>query len=223
MSAVARKALLGLAPAFITLILFFAPVWSLRFWQAWLYLLVMAAATVAIFAYLRQKDPQLLERRTRGPGAEKEPSQKVLHLFALLIFAGAIVVSSLDHRFSWSHVPLLVEITGYGLVLLGFLIYFVVFRENTFGGATVEVVSDQKVITTGPYRFVRHPMYTGLLVLLFGTPLALGSWWGLLMVVPMTLVLALRIRYEEQLLTANLPGYAEYCRTHRYRLVPCIW
>jgi protein-S-isoprenylcysteine O-methyltransferase Ste14 len=223
MSAVARKTLLGLAPAFITLTLLFAPAWSLRFWQAWLYLLVMAAASVAIFAYLRQKDPQLLERRTRGPGAEKEPSQKFLHLFALLIFAGAIVVSSLDHRFLWSHVPLLVEIAGCGLVLLGFFIYSVVFRENTFGGATVEVVSGQRVITTGPYGFVRHPMYTGLLVLLFGTPLALGSWLGLLMVVPMTLVLALRIGYEEQFLTENLPGYAEYCRTHRYRLVPCIW
>ena len=103
------------------------------------------------------------------------------------------------------------------------LIYFVVFRENTFAGSNVEVVADQKVITTGPYASVRHPMYSGLLVLLFGTPLALGSWWGLLMVVPMALVIALRIRYEERFLTENLPGYADYCRKLRYRLIPRIW
>jgi protein-S-isoprenylcysteine O-methyltransferase Ste14 len=92
-----------------------------------------------------------------------------------------------------------------------------------FAGATIEVVSDQKVITSGPYASVRHPMYSGLLVVLFGTPLALGSWWGLLMVVPMAVVNALRIRYEERFLTANLHGYVDYCRKLRYRLIPWVW
>ena len=141
----------------------------------------------------------------------------------MLVFSGTLVLSWFDHRSSWSHVPVFVEIAGYALVVFGFLIYFVVFRENTFAGATVEVVSDQKVITTGPYASVRHPMYCGLLVLLFGTPLALGSWWGLLMVVPMALVVAFRIRYEEAFLTENLDGYAEYCRKLRYRVIPFIW
>jgi protein-S-isoprenylcysteine O-methyltransferase Ste14 len=193
------------------------------FWQAWVYLFVTAVASAAIFAYLQRKDPELLRRRTRGPGAEKNASQNLLQLLAILVFSGTLVLSWFDHRSSWSHVPVFVEIAGYALVVVGFLIYFVVFRENTFAGATVEVVSDQKVITTGPYASVRHPMYCGLLVLLFGTPLALGSWWGLLMVVPMALVVVFRIRFEEAFLTENLDGYAEYCRKLRYRLIPFIW
>lgn len=221
--ALARRVLIGFANVAVTIILFFAPAGTLKFWQAWVYVFVMAAASAMIVAYLRQKDPKLLERRARGPGAEKEMSQKLLHLFAILVFAGAVVLSSYDHRFSWSHVPLFVEIAGYALVTLGFCIYFVVFRENTFGGATIEVVSDQRVITTGPYAIVRHPMYSGLLVLLFGTPLALGSWWGLLMLVPMALVVASRIRYEERFLTTNLPGYTDFCRKVRYRVLPLIW
>jgi protein-S-isoprenylcysteine O-methyltransferase Ste14 len=193
------------------------------FWQAWVYLFVTAAASAAIVAYLQRKDPKLLRRRTRALGAEKSASQNLLQLLAILVFSGTLVLSWFDHRSSWSHVPVFVEIAGYALVVLGFVIYFVVFRENTFAGAIVEVVSDQKVITTGPYASVRHPMYCGLLVLLFGTPLALGSWWGLLMVVPMVLVVAFRIRYEEAFLTENLDGYAGYCRKLRYRLIPFIW
>lgn len=193
------------------------------FWQAWVYLCVAAAASAAIMAYLRRNDPTLLRRRTRGPGAEKETSQKLLQLFAMLVLSGTFVLSSFDHYRSWSRVPLVVEIAGYALVLLGFLIYFIVFRENTFAGATVEVVSDQTVITTGPYASVRHPMYSGLLVVLSGTPLALGSWWGLLTLVPMALIIVLRIRFEEKFLTENLPGYADYCRKLRYRLIPFIW
>jgi protein-S-isoprenylcysteine O-methyltransferase Ste14 len=193
------------------------------FWQAWVYLFVMAAGSATIVAYLQRKDPKLLRRRIRGPGAEKEASQNILQFLAILIFSGTVVLSSFDHRFSWSHVPLFVEIAGFAFVVLGFLIYFMVFRENTFAGATVEVASDQKVITTGPYASLRHPMYSGLLVLLFGTPLALGSWWGLLMVVPMALVVGLRVRYEEAFLTENLPGYVDYCRKLRYRLIPFIW
>jgi protein-S-isoprenylcysteine O-methyltransferase Ste14 len=220
---VARKLLLGSAQVAVTVVLIFAPAWTLDFWEAWVYLFVMAAASAAIVLYLRRNDPKLLERRARGPGAEREVNQKLLHLGAILAFAGAIVLSSFDHRFAWSRVPLFVEIAGYVIVLLGFGIYFVVFTENTFGGATIEVVSDQRVITTGPYAIVRHPMYTGLLVLLLGTPLALGSWWGLLMLVPMAVVVASRIRYEEGFLKTNLLGYADFCRNVRYRVVPFIW
>ncbi len=195
---------------------------NLGFWQAWVYLFVMAAASATMVVYLQRKDPTLLRRRTRGLGAEKDASQNVLQVLAMLVLSGTFVLSWCDHRYAWSHVPLIVDIAGFALVVLGFLIYFIVFRENTFAGATVEVVSDQKVITTGPYARVRHPMYSGLLVLLFGTPLALGSWWGLLMVVPMALIIALRIRFEERFLTENLPGYADYCRKLRYRLIPFI-
>jgi protein-S-isoprenylcysteine O-methyltransferase Ste14 len=223
MKAAARKIFLGCVQVAVAFGIIFAPAGTLRFWQAWVYLFFTSALSVSLFGYLRRKDPQLLERRRRGPWGEKEVRQKLLHYLALLIFLGTFVLSSLDHRFAWSSVPLAVEIAGYAFVAIGYLIYFVVFSENTYSGATIEVTPDQKVISTGPYSVVRHPMYAGLLVMLLGTPLALGSWWGLVMVIPMAVDIVLRILYEERFLTANLPGYADYRRMTRCRLVPSIW
>jgi protein-S-isoprenylcysteine O-methyltransferase Ste14 len=134
-----------------------------------------------------------------------------------------MILPSLDHRFSWSAVPLPIVVTGDVLVALGFLIVFLVFKENTFTAATIAVTPDQKVVSTGPYSVVRHPMYSGALVMLLGTPLALGSWWGLLMFILMTATIAWRARDEERFLFKNLSGYEEYCRTVRYRLAPFVW
>jgi protein-S-isoprenylcysteine O-methyltransferase Ste14 len=158
-----------------------------------------------------------------GPGAEKEKSQKLIQLFASLAFTGLIILSSLNHRFSWSNVPLSVVIAGDALVALGFLIIFIVFKENTFTAATIAVAPDQKVISTGPYAIIRHPMYSGALVMLFGTPLALGSWWGLLMFIAIAFIIAWRLLEEEKLLSRSLSGYKEYCQKVQYRLVPFIW
>jgi len=127
---------------------------------------------------------------------------------------GALILPSLDHRFSWSAVPLPIVVTGDVLVALGFLIVFLVFKENTFTAAAIAVTPDQKVVSTGPYAVVRHP---------FGTPLALGSWWGLLMFIPMIFTIAWRARDEERFLLTNLSGYKEYCQMVRYRLVPFVW
>lgn len=218
-----RKAAIGLAQVAATLALLFAPAGTLRFWQAWVYLVVVACASALIVVYLRRKDPQLLERRSRGPQAEKELSQKLIHFVIILSYAGAVVLSSFDHRFMWSHVPLFVEIAGYAIVAFGCFIYFIVFRENTFGAATIEVVPEQHVISSGPYAIVRHPMYIGLLTVFIGTPLALGSWWALLTLIPALPTLALRIRYEERFLTQNLPGYPTYCQKVPHRLIPKIW
>jgi len=223
LKAAARKTLLVLGQAAVTALLFFAPAGTFAYWQAWVYIFVTVALSSALFAYLRRKDPALMERRRRGPGAEKQTAQKLLHYLAIFVFASTLVVSSFDHRFSWSRVPLAVEIAGYAILALGYLIYFRVFSENSYSGATIEVSPGQTVISTGPYAIVRHPMYAGLLMMLLGTPLALGSWWGVLMLVPMALDIALRIRYEEQFLVANLAGYAAYCRKIRYRLIPSIW
>ena len=158
-----------------------------------------------------------------GPGAEKEKSQKRIQVFASLVFIGVMILPSLDHRFSWSDVPLSVVIAGDVFVALGFLLIFIVFRENTFSAATIEVAPDQKVISTGPYAIVRHPMYSGALVMLLGTPLALGSWWGLLMFIPMSFIIVWRLLDEEKFLSKNLSGYKEYCKKVQYRLVPFIW
>lgn len=205
-------------------ILLLVPAWTLDYWQAWVYWFVFAASSALITAYLWKRDPKLLERRIdAGPGAETEKTQKLIQLLAFLAFIGAMILPSLDHRYSWSAVPLPVVLAGDVVVALGFLIVFLVFKENTFAAATIAVSSDQKVVSTGPYAIVRHPMYSGALVMLLGTPLALGSWWGLLMFIPMTLIIAWRARDEERFLDKKLCGYEEYCRRVRYRLAPLVW
>jgi protein-S-isoprenylcysteine O-methyltransferase Ste14 len=225
MNTLARKTILG----FVRLVVamgasLFAPAWTLDFWQAWVYLFTFAASSALITLYLWRKDPKLLERRVNaGPGAEKEKSQKLIQLFASILFVSIIIIPSLDRRFSWSDVPFPVVIAGDVLVTLGFFVVFIVFRENTYAAGTIEVAAGQKVISTGPYAIVRHPMYSGALVMLAGTPLALGSWWGLLMFVSMALVIIVRLLKEEQFLSKSLPGYEEYCRKVRYRLAPFIW
>ena len=225
MDNLARKTVLGFIQLVAALgILLFAPAWTLDYWQAWLYLFVFAASSALITTYLWKKDPKLLGRRIdAGPRAENEKSQRLIQLLASLVFVGAMILPSLDHRSSWSAVPLPVVVAGDVLTALGFLIVFLVFKENTFTAATIVVTPGQKVVTTGPYAVVRHPMYSGALVMLFGTPLALGSWWGLLMFIPMIATIAWRARDEERFLFNNLAGYKEYCQIVRYRLVPFAW
>lgn len=225
MSSLASRSVLGFTQLITVLgILLLAPAWTLDYWQAWVYLCVFAASAALITTYLWRNDPKLLERRINaGPRAEKEKRQKLVQLLASFVFIGAMILPSLDHRFSWSVVPLTVVVAGDLLVALGFLSVFLVFRENTFTAATIVVTPDQKVVPTGPYAVVRHPMYSGALVMLFGTPLALGSWWGLLMFIPMVFTIAWRAHEEERFLLENLPGYKEYCRTVRYRLMPLVW
>ena len=221
----ARKTVLGFVQLVTALgILLLLPAWTVDYWQAWVYLSVFIASSALITAYLWKKDQKLLERRVNaGPGAESERSQKRIQVLASLAFMGAMILPSLDHRFSWSAVPLPITITGDVLVALGFLIVFLVFKANTFTAATIAVTADQNVVSTGPYSLVRHPMYSGALVMLFGTPLALGSWWGLAMFIPMMLTIAWRARDEERFLRENLRGYEDYCQAVRYRLVPFVW
>jgi protein-S-isoprenylcysteine O-methyltransferase Ste14 len=225
MSNLATKTVFGFVQLIVTLgVLLIVPAWSLDFWQAWLYLSVFMASSGMITAYLWRNDRELLARRVAaGPGAEKEKIQKLVQLIASIVFIGIILVPALDHRFTWSKVPLSVVMLGNILVALGFLIVFAVFKTNAFTAATIELAPDQHVVSNGPYALVRHPMYSGALVMLLGTPLALGSWWGLLMLVPMTLAIGWRLLEEEKFLGARLPGYAEYCRSVRYRLVPFLW
>src|SRR6202042_3464309 len=138
-------------------------------------------------------------------------------------FAGLLVVPALDHRLNWSQMSPAMVLAGDGLVVLGWIVIFFVFRENTFTSSTIELAPDQKVISTGPYALIRHPMYSGGLLMLAGVPLALGSWWGLAAVVVMVLVIIWRLLDEEKFLAANLPGYPQYLDQVRYRLVPLVW
>jgi protein-S-isoprenylcysteine O-methyltransferase Ste14 len=205
-------------------ILLFLPAWTLNYWQAWVFIVVFGIATNAIGVYLSLKDPELLERRKKvGPAAETRMAQKIIISIGFLSLIGVIVFSALDYRFGWSPVPAYVALLGDLLVALGLFVNLLVFRENSYGGSSIETVNDQKVISTGLYARVRHPMYVGVLIMVIGIPLALGSWWGLAVLALTLPVLIWRILDEEKLLKKDLPGYREYAQKVRYRLVPYLW
>ena len=219
------KAFVGLLLLFLGMAaLLFIPAGTLDYWQAWTFLTVYFAWSLAITLYLMKQDPNLLARRmSGGPIAEKEPVQKIIMWVTSLGFIGLLVVPALDHRFAWSRLPRDVVLAGDLLVAIGWLAIFFVFKENTFTSATIELAPDQKVISTGPYARVRHPMYAGGLVMLLGMPIALGSWWGELVMAAMMPALIWRLMDEEKFLTRNLPGYVEYQDKVRYRLIPHVW
>jgi protein-S-isoprenylcysteine O-methyltransferase Ste14 len=219
------KTILGFAFLMMILALaLFIPAGSLIFWQAWVYLAVWAACTILITAYLFKYDQALLAGRVKaGPVAETQKSQKVIQGLASLFFIGLFIVPGLDYRFSWSNVPPILSLIADGFVALGFLIVFLTFRENSYTRATIEVSQEQRVITTGPYRVVRHPMYAGASLLLIFTPLALGSWLALLFSVLLILVIVVRLSDEEKFLKQSLIGYTKYCQKVRYHLVPNVW
>jgi protein-S-isoprenylcysteine O-methyltransferase Ste14 len=205
-------------------LLVFVPAGTVRYWQAWAYLSIFTGASVLTTLYLIRHDPALLERRMKGgPTAEKQPTQKLIMLGTSVGFVGLLVVSALDARFGWSVVPLGAVLFGDALVIAGFYFISIVYRENTFTSATIEVAKDQKVIATGPYAVVRHPMYAGALLYLLGTPLALGSYWGLVVFGAVLPLLLWRLFDEERFLCRNLPGYTEYRKRVRHRLVPFVW
>jgi protein-S-isoprenylcysteine O-methyltransferase Ste14 len=204
--------------------LVFLPAWTFDYAQAWLFTAVFLACSLAITVYLAVKDPELLKRRMRaGPAAETEPSQKAIMAVALLAIGALPVVSAIDHRLAWSQVPPSIVILGDLLIIIAYVGFYFVLRENSYAAATIQVAEGQKVISTGPYAVVRHPMYSWALVMLLGIPLALGSWWGLLMFVPALTALVWRLRDEEFFLTKNLSGYADYLRRTPHRLVPGVW
>jgi protein-S-isoprenylcysteine O-methyltransferase Ste14 len=204
--------------------LLFLAAGTFNYWQAWVFLAVFGVAGLAIIVYLMKEDPQLLERRmSAGPTAEKRTSQKVIMSTSASGFAALLVVPGLDHRFGWSSVPSYISIAGDVLFVLGWIIIFFVFKENTFTSSTIEVAADQHVISTGPYAIVRHPMYSGSLLYVLAMPIALGSWWGLWVILLMMPVNFWRIFDEENLLKKELPGYREYTQKVRYRLVPYLW
>jgi protein-S-isoprenylcysteine O-methyltransferase Ste14 len=220
-----RKALVRLLVFTIVLAtLLFLPAGTIHYWQAWAFLAVFVGLVLGLTVDMMKKDPKLLERRLRsGPVVEKRGIQKIVQTIALIAFVALVIVPALDHRFEWSTVPLPVVLAGDVLVMTGVLAILFVFKENSFASAVIEVDPEQRVISTGPYAFVRHPMYLGALIMLFGAPLALGSWWGLWALIPITAVIVVRLLDEEGFLTKNLAGYAEYQRQVRYRLVPFLW
>jgi protein-S-isoprenylcysteine O-methyltransferase Ste14 len=216
-----RSSVLG---AVVLLALIFVPAWTLRYWQGWVYVVVFAICCSAYTMYLAKHDPALLKRRTEaGISHEKEFTQKVVIALLYAAFIALLVLPALDVRFGWSLLPWQLSIVGDALVVFSFYVFYLVSKVNTYAAANVRVEEGQKLISTGVYQFVRHPMYFGALFLLVGTPLALGSRWTLLLFPVFIPILVVRILNEERVLRRDLPGYVEYMRKVRYRLIPGVW
>lgn len=201
--------------------MFFLPAGTFRYWQAGAYMGILLIPMFGVLVYFLKKDPAVLERRLRVK--EKEGRQKLVLIFGWPSILGTFLLPGFDRRFGWSAVPPALVIVADVVVLAAYLFFFLVLRENRFAGRTVEVEGGQHVITTGPYSAIRHPMYAAFMPLYIFTPLALGSYWGLLPALLMPIVLAARIFNEERVLCQELKGYREYMDRVKYRLIPGIW
>lgn len=199
----------------------FVPAGTLYYWEAWVYCAALLVPFVFVVTYLLRKDPELLARRIQL--REKESAQKRIIRASSLIFFISFLIPGLDHRFGWSDIPAGVVLAANALVMLGYALVFLVFRENTYASRVVEVEESQKVISTGPYALVRHPMYLGTCIMFLATPVALGSYWALPAFLTLPIVLVYRIKNEEEVLLRELSGYREYTQNVKYRLIPFIW
>ncbi|OBH58546.1 isoprenylcysteine carboxylmethyltransferase family protein [Mycobacterium sp. E2479] len=224
MKSILKTLVSGLIDPVVFGLLVFGTAGTLDYWQAWVFLTVTSLSTWMLGVFLLRTNPTVLQRRTRGgPTAETRSAQKVIIVGWYLSLAATVVLSALDHRFGWSGAPTVICLVGDVLAVAGLSVVMLVVIQNSYASATVRVESDQKLTSTGLYGLVRHPMYSGNVIMMLGIPLALGSYWGLVFGMPGVIMLALRIRDEEQLLRNELDGYREYTEKVRYRLVPCMW
>ncbi len=215
------SSILGLAVFGLVL---FLPAGTLNYWQAWVFIAVFTVATIVPTIYLARTNPAALQRRMHaGPRAETRPAQKIIITGSFVAIFAAMAFSAFDHRFGWSAVPAWLSVIGDVLVAAGLGIAMLVVVQNSYAAATVTVETGQTLVSGGLYKFVRHPMYVGNVIMMVGMPLALGSYWGLFVLIPGIMVLVFRILDEEKLLTQELTGYREYAQRVPYRLVPYVW
>jgi protein-S-isoprenylcysteine O-methyltransferase Ste14 len=204
--------------------LLFLPAGTFNYWQAWAFTATFVLTTIAPTIYIARTNPAALRRRMRsGPRAEARTLQKVVIIGWMASVFAMMALSAYDHRVTWSHVPAWACVLGDVLVAVGLGLTMLVVIQNGYAAATVTVETGQPVVSTGVYRFVRHPMYVGGVIMMIGIPLALGSYWGLLFIVPGVVALVFRILDEESLLSKELAGYREYTQQVRYRLMPYVW
>ncbi len=224
MKTVGKFALSSIAGIAAFCLMVFLPAGTLHYWQGWVFLAVFALATWIPSVYLLRKNPAALDRRMHaGPAQETRPAQKIISFIAFLSLVAIIVLSAFDHRMGWSTVPAPVSVLGAVLVAVGLTVTMLVVVQNGYAAANITVESGQTLVSTGMYGLVRHPMYTGTVVMMIGIPPALGSYWGLLFLIPGLVVLAFRIRDEEDMLEQELRGYSAYEQQVHYRLFPYVW
>jgi protein-S-isoprenylcysteine O-methyltransferase Ste14 len=201
--------------------LLFIPAGSFRFWQGWTYIAVLFVPGVLGFVYFYRHDPQLIERRLQFK--EKVREQRRIMMFVKIAWLIAFVLPGLDRRFGWSRSPLWMTIFSQAVVFAGYVMSFWIVKVNRFASRTIQVEPGQKVISSGPYRLVRHPMYAAMCAMWLFTPLALGSYFALPAFVLLIPLIVFRLLNEEKVLRQDLPGYPEYCLRTRFRLVPFLW
>jgi protein-S-isoprenylcysteine O-methyltransferase Ste14 len=199
----------------------FLPAGTLSYWQAWVYLAILFVPMVFALVYFLIFSPALLERRMRI--REKEAEQQLIVKLASIVILLVYLLPGFDHRFHWSFVPIWLVVIADILVFLGYAFILLVMRENPYAARTIEVEPDQTVVTTGPYAFVRHPMYLGVLLLYVFSPLALGSYWSMIPALFLMGLLIARITNEERVLLKELNEYREYTEKVKWRLIPGIW
>lgn len=202
-------------------LLLFVPVGTFDYWNAWLFIALLFIPMLLLGVVLAVKSPDLLEKRLNSK--EKESEQSVVVILSLIMFLGGFIVSALDYRFGWSKMPTVVVVVAAVILLISYGLYAEVMRENAYLSRTVEIQEEQKVIDTGLYGIVRHPMYSVTTLLFLSIPLVLGSWIGFIIFLVYPLILVKRIKNEEKVLEEGLPGYKEYKEKVRYRMIPFIW
>jgi len=199
----------------------FLPAGTLDYWEAWVYICVVFIPALFVVLCFLKNDPEFLMRRMQF--REKEARQKTIIGLSNIIFMIGFLLPGFDHRFGWSELPFELVIMADVLVFLGYVLVLLVFKENRYAARVIQVEKGQTVISTGPYSIIRHPMYIGVMLMLIATPIALGSFWALLPFLLLPIILIYRILNEEEVLLRDLPGYKEYCKKTRYRLIPYIW
>lgn len=222
-SAALTRAVIARLVGFIVVmgLILFGTAGSFAYWQAWIYIVLLSVLVLWTGVYLIRNDPALLERRMRMK--EKQAVQKKVVLLSFIYIGLLFVLPGLNFRFGWSVTPVWAVIAGDLVIVLGYLLLHRVLVTNSFASRVIEVEQGQRVIDSGPYARIRHPMYTSVILVYLATPVALGFWWMVLpglVIIPM---LAVRIRNEEEVLTRDLPGYSDYLAKVKYRLVPGVW
>ena len=207
---------------FLALLLFLTA-GSFRYPEAWIYIIVLLIPAIFVITYFYKKDPDFIGSRLLERREKEQVHKSIQNIFSIVFFIG-LLIPGFDFRFGWSNVPLSFVIISDAFVFLGYMLIARVMEENRYASAIIQITEEQKIIETGPYKIVRHPMYTGGLIFILFTPLALGSYWALIIFSISTApALILRIINEEKLMITNLPGYSDYCRKTKYRLIPYVW
>jgi protein-S-isoprenylcysteine O-methyltransferase Ste14 len=203
------------------LLILFLPAGTFAYWEAWVYLAILLIPMLLVMVYFLKRSPELLARRMKL--REKEVEQKIIIRLSFIPFLLAFILPGIDKRLGWSNVPMAIIVVAEILVFIGYILFFLVLKENQFASRVIEVEKGQKVIQSGPYRFVRHPMYLGAALMYVASPLALASYWAIIPAILIIPILIARILNEERVLTKELEGYSEYKLKTRYRLIPGVW